>query len=88
MEPKTVPKSTSKSIDRCIELLNSSECHSGTILEPKKASQTALSRNHLELDTVATRNHVIFKTLRFPWGKQQFLQSGDVEIEYTSSSTC
>ena len=88
MKPKIVPESIPKSIHRCIQLLTSSECHSGTILEPKMALQTALIRNHLGLDTVATRDHAFFKTLRFPRGKQYLLRSGDVEIEYTSSGTC
>ena len=69
VEPKIVPKSIPKSIDRRIQFLTSSECHSGKILEPKMAPQTALIRNHLGLDTVATRDHAFFKTLRFSPGK-------------------
>ena len=52
------------------------------------ASKTALIPNHLELDTVATREHVFFIALCCSHGKQRFSQSGDVEIDYTFSGTC
>ena len=39
---------------------------------PKMASKTALIRYHRELDTVATRNTLFFRTLCFPLGNSTF----------------
>ena len=80
LEPKIVPKSIPRSIDRRIQFLTSSACHSGTTLEHKMAFQTALIRNHLGLNTEATRDRAFFKTLRFLRGKQCFAQTNDVEV--------
>ena len=53
----------------------------------RKASKTVFIRTHIELDTLVTREHVFYKALCLPREKQRILQSGDVEIEYTSSGT-
>ena len=73
MRHKIVPNSIPKSIDRGFQFLTNAECLFGAIWEPRMALRTALIPNHPELDTVAIKDHVFFKTYLLPEEKPRFM---------------